>query len=70
MIKMKEEKKYGKYENYEIEDAARVLQEAEEIKKDSKKMEYVQKCLEEKLKNTKKAVSSIQEIRDEYNSME
>lgn len=64
-----EKKKYGKYEEYEIKDCARTIQQAEEIKADKEKMKYVKMCLEEKAKAAKKAVKSIQDIRDDYNEM-
>lgn len=63
----KKKKKYGKFEDYEIESAARTIQEAEEIKSDPEKMKYVAKCLKEKASAAKKAVTSIQDIRDAYN---
>lgn len=63
----KKKKKYGKFEDYEIEGAARTIQEAEEIKADPEKMKYVAKCLKEKASAAKKAVTSIQDIRDAYN---
>ena len=53
----------GEYYNYEIECAARTLIEAEEIKADEKKMQYVAKALDEKLDDTKKAVKSISQLR-------
>ena len=57
----------GEYYNYEIECAARTLIEAEEIKADEKKMQYVSKCLDEKLMDTKKAVKSIKQLRNMAN---
>ena len=71
-IAMKEnkKKKYGKFEDYEIESAARTIQEAEEIKADPEKMKYVSTCLKEKADAAKKAVKSIQDIRDAYNEMD
>ena len=60
----KEKKKYGKYEEYDIRDDARTIQRAEEIKADKDKMKYVKMCLEEKAAAAKKAVTSIQDIRD------
>lgn len=59
-----EDKKYGKYEDYEIECAARTLQEAEEIKADSEKMKYVKQYMEESLGNMKKAIGSISSTDD------
>lgn len=54
----------GKYYDHDISHAARTLIEAEEIKADSEKMKYVSKCVMEDLASAKKAVSSIQDIRD------
>ena len=54
----------GKYYDYKIKDAARTLTEAEEIKGDHALMKYVSKCVDKDLKNAKKAVSSIQDLRD------
>jgi hypothetical protein len=69
----KEEKKdgkYGKYDDYEIESAARTITEAEEIKADEEKMKYVKECLEEKASASKKAIKSIQDIRDAGNEIQ
>jgi hypothetical protein len=60
----KENKKYGKFEDYEIESAARTIQEAEEIKADPEKMKYVAMCLKDKCKAAEKAVKSIKSIKD------
>lgn len=61
-----EEKKYGKFENYEIEDAARTLADAEEIKADEEKMKYVEICLKKNMKKAKKAYKSLNDIKEEY----
>lgn len=66
----KEEKKYGEYEEYEIKSAARALVEAEEIKKDAKKMKYVKMCLKEKADSSKKAYMSIADMKAKYKQME
>lgn len=58
----KEKKKYGKYENYEIEDLAREYVRLEECRKDPEKMECVMKCLEEKKKEKKSEISSIEDL--------
>jgi len=55
----KMKKKYGKYDDYEVEGWARTLMEAEEIKADKEKMKYVQMCIEKK----KKAINSIDDLR-------
>lgn len=65
----KSKKKYGKYEDYEIESAARTLEEAEEIKADEEKLKYVQKCMKEKLSAKKKAYKSISDMREDYKKM-
>ena len=60
----KDEKKYGKYDEWEINCAVRTIIEAEEIKADAEKMKYVGPMLEEKAAGLKKAITSIQDIRD------
>lgn len=65
----KEKKKYGKYEEYEIKDCARTIMKAEEIKADKEKMKYVAMCLKEKATAAKKAVTSIQDIRNASKEM-
>ena len=68
----KKEKKYGKYDEYEIKGAADTLIRAEEIKADKDKMKYISECMKEKLAKVKKAVSSISDLRKlaEEKSME
>jgi hypothetical protein len=61
-----EKKKYGKYENYEIERIADAMTEVEECKKDEQKMKYVLKCLKDKQSSAKNAVKSIKDIRKAY----
>lgn len=56
-------KKYGKYQDYEIEGAVRTIVEAEEIKADSEKMKYVGPLLEEKVEGMKKAITSIGDLK-------
>ena len=63
-VKSKEEKKeYGKYDKWEIENAARTLVEAEEIKADKEKMKYVKMCMMKKHTAEKKAIESIDDLR-------
>ena len=63
-VKTKEEKKeYGKYDKWEIENAARTLVEAEEIKADKEKMKYVAMCMKKKVVAEKKAIESIDDLR-------
>lgn len=57
----------GKYYDYQIKDAADCLVSAESIKKDKEMMSFVSKCLDEEYKSTKKAISSIQDLRDIVN---
>lgn len=59
-----EEKKYGKFEEYEVEQAARTLEEAEEIKADPELMKYVKMCMEDKVKSVQKAMEGISSIKD------
>lgn len=62
----KEKNKYGKWDKWEIENAADTLIKAEEIKGDKEKMKYVSKCLEDKAKETKKAITSIEGLKAEF----
>lgn len=57
-----EKKKYGKYENYEIEHLAEKYMEIKECEKDEEKMKYVHECLKSKMDDNKKAISSIEEL--------
>lgn len=57
------EKKYGDYDDWEIESAARTIIEAEEIKKDAEKMKYVGECLKKKGEAYASAVSSLDDLR-------
>jgi hypothetical protein len=57
-----EKKKYGKFENYEIEHLADKMIEIEECKNDKEKMKYVLECLEEKKKGAKKSITSIEDL--------
>lgn len=50
---VKESKKYGKYEEWEINNAVHTLIEAERIKLDKDKMKYVQPELEKEVKALK-----------------
>lgn len=56
-------KKYGKFDEWEINSAVRTIMEAEEIKADAEKMKYVGPLLKDKCKQMKKAISSIDDIR-------
>jgi len=67
--KESKDKKYGKYDDYEIESAARTIIEAEEIKADYEKMKYVKMCLEEKNEASNKAIKSLKDMRDAYKNM-
>lgn len=66
--KSKEKKEYGKYDKWEIESAARTLEEAETIKQDKEKMKYVAMCMKEKFKGMQKAIESIDDIKAVRNS--
>jgi hypothetical protein len=65
----KKPKKYGKYEDYEIESAVRTIVEAEEIKNDAEKMKYVKPLLSDKMQAMKKTISSIGELREHAEKM-
>lgn len=57
------EKKYGKYDDWEIESAARTIIEAEEIKRDKEKMKAVGQCLKEKGEAYSSAITSLDDLR-------
>lgn len=69
-VEEKKDKKYGKYDEYEIKDCARTIMKAEEIKADKEKMKYVKKCIEEKAYAAKKAIKSIADIRNASKEMD
>jgi len=58
----KEKKKYGKYDNWEIKSIASDYIRVEECKKDSEKWKYVEQCLEEKKKEKKSEIKSIDDL--------
>lgn len=66
-VPMKEEKeKYGEYDKWQVEDWARAIQTAEEVKADPEKMKYVLPMLKQKigaLESLKKSISSIDDLR-------
>ena len=59
----KMDKEYGPYDEYQVEGWAKTLEEAEEIKADPEKLKYVKQCMEEKLNNVNKAISSLDELK-------
>jgi len=54
----------GAYSDWEIKDWARDITRAEELKSNPDKMQYIQKCLDKDFKAMKKAISSIEGLRD------
>jgi hypothetical protein len=62
-------KKYGEYDDYEIESAVRTLKEAEEIKADASKMKYVKMCMGKEKKAMEKAYKSISDMREDYKNL-
>lgn len=62
----KKKKKYGKYDEWEIKDAARNMMEVEKCKKDTEKMKHVHACLKEMEEDNENAIKSIQDIKDAY----
>jgi len=60
----KEEKKYGKFDEWEISSAVRTIVEAEEIKADAEKMKYVLPLLKDKAEGMKKAIMSLDDLRE------
>lgn len=57
------EKKYGKYDEWEICSAVDCLLRAEEIKNDKEKMAYVKPLLDEKMGNLSKAIRSLSDLK-------
>jgi 16S rRNA C967 or C1407 C5-methylase (RsmB/RsmF family) len=57
-----EKKIEGMYE-YEVKDCLRTLRRAEEIKKDAKKMKAIKKMFPEYMREEKKEISSLEELR-------
>jgi hypothetical protein len=57
------EKKYGKFDEWEIKCAVDDLIKAEEIKNDKEKMKYVYPLLQEKLGKTKAAIDSLEKLK-------
>lgn len=55
-------KKYGKYDEWEIESLAESMMEVEKCKDDKEKMGYVQKVLKDKMKDKKMEVKSIADL--------
>lgn len=60
----KTEKKYGKYDEWEIKCDVDCLLKAEEIKADKEKMKYVGPMLMEKMDKTKKAINSLDKLKE------
>lgn len=58
-----EEKEYGPYDKFEIQSAARVLMEAEEIKADKEKMKYVAQCMKDKADNIANIITSLDDLK-------
>jgi len=56
-------KKYGKYDDYEIENAARTLMEADEIKADKEKMKYVVECMKKKTDSMSGIITSFADLK-------
>ena len=61
--KEEKEKKYGDFDDWEIESAARTLMEAEEIKRDKEKMKYVGQCLKAKGEAYSAAINSLDDLK-------
>lgn len=57
------EKKYGKFDEWEIKCAVDTLINAEEIKNDAAKMEYVKPLLKEKMEGMSKAITSLEQLK-------
>lgn len=57
------EKKYGKFDEWEINCAVDTLIRAQEIRNDSEKMKYVEPLLKEKLTDVQNALSELPELK-------
>lgn len=62
-IKKDEKKEYGKYDKWEVEGWADILIKAEELKANPEKMKYIKMCMKKKLGETKKVISSLDDVR-------
>jgi len=60
-----EEKEYGKFDKWEVEDALRTLKSAQKIKADKELMEQVKKCAKMEIK----AITSLDELKAKGNAM-
>jgi hypothetical protein len=58
------QKKYGKFDEWEIKCAVDTLQQAEEIKADAEKMKHVGPLLQKKVTTLQKTITSLQDLRD------
>jgi hypothetical protein len=56
-------KKYGKYDEYEIENAMRTLMDAEKIKADKEKMKYVKQCMAEQKGHIESTIGSMDDLK-------
>lgn len=61
--KDKKKSKYGKFDEWKVEDAARTLMEAEKIKSDKELMKYVSQCMREKADHMDKAITSLDDLK-------
>lgn len=66
---MEEKKKYGKFENYEIEHLADKMIAIEKCKEDKEKMGYVLEALKEKQDSAKKVISSIEDLKKAHQGL-
>lgn len=57
------EKKYGKYEEWEIKCAVEDIIRSEAVKKDAEKMKYVLPLLKEKMEGVSKAITSLEQLK-------
>lgn len=62
-VDAKEDKKYGKFDEWEINSAVDTLVRAQEIRNDAEKMKYVEPLLQEKFDSVQKAINSLPELR-------
>lgn len=68
--KKEEKKEYGKFDKWEVENWADTIVRAEEIKADPEKMKVVKMCMKKKYGAAKKAIESIDDIRNARAEME
>ena len=62
-IEVEKKDKNKEPDEWQIREWCRTIEEADEIKSDAKKMKYVKKAMEQKVKTYKKVLSSTDDLR-------